>query len=266
MPTLTAHSDFAPQPRVDVEILAGEIDPAAMTLTVIQVSDVGEVEVRDGIDRSAAGGVFVTDFEVPWGRVVTYQARQYDADGAFIGTTASADVTVTVDERIVCFSDPFAPARAVGVRAGRGFASDLVEPREVQRYQVGRSAIALMSEVMPLSGVPLDVVTLTNGEAAQLREVLQQGLVLVRSMPQLGLPGLLFCVVGGVSRRLVGLPAGGEHRVWPLVGDEVQRPLLSTIEPAVTWQRYVDAFVTWQDMIDAYPTWFDAISNPPPEA
>ena len=266
MPTLTAYSDFAPQPRVKVEIPAAELDPSASTLTVIQVSDIGEIEVRDGIDKPAAGGVVVTDFEVPWGRVVTYQARQYDAVGAFIGVTASADVTVNVELGVVCFSDPFSPARAVAVRAGRSFAGELVEPREVQRYQVGRSSIALMSELMPLTGVPLNVVTLTDAEAAQLRDVLQQGLVLVRSMPQLGLPGLLFVSVGGVPRRLVGHPSGRQERVWPLVGDEVRRPLLATIEPAVTWQRYVDAFVTWQDMIDAYPTWFDAISNPPPEA
>lgn len=266
MPTLTAYSDFAPQPRVKVEIPAAELDPTASTLTVIQVSDVGEIEVRDGIDKPAAGGVVVTDFEVPWGRVVSYQARQYDADGAFIGVTASADVTVTVELGVVCFSDPFAPARAIGVRAGGGFAGELVESREVQRYQVGRSSIALMSELMPLSGVPLNVVTLTDAEAVQLRDVLQQGLVLVRSMPQLGLPGLLFVSVGGVPRRLVGHPSGRQERVWPLLGDEVQRPLLSTIEPAVTWDRYKAAFATWAEFKAAYPTWFDAKANPPPEA
>lgn len=265
MPTLTAYATMDPQPRVQVAFDEAELDPATVTISVLQISDAGEVVVRDADRRSALGGFVVVDYEVPLGLLVTYQAREFDVNGAVVGLTDSASVTVSIPVGMVVVSDPLASGRAVLVQAAQGFLSEISASRPLTRYQVGRSTVALMGELRLPTGIPLPVVTFDDASSDALYEILAEGSALFRMMPAMGIRRPLYVSVGSVGQVFVGFPAGASVTTWPVVADEISRTDLDTILPAVTWQRYVDAFDTWQDMIDVYTTWLDAITDPPAE-
>lgn len=266
MPTLTPLSTMDPSPRVEVLVAAGELNVATSTLTVKQISDAGEFDVREGVRVPAAGGVFVVDYEPPLGIPVTYQAEQFDAAGVSLGLTGAATTTVLVDQVMVVMQDPLAPLRAVRVEPLRGFAGVLRRTRESQLYRAGFRTLALMGEQSLLEQVPLQVWTATKAEADALEEVLDEGTFLVRSSPALPLPPLFYTAVSTYARDPYNASAFMEASQFAFEGDQITRSTLEVIEPAVTWQRYIDAFATWNAMDAEYSTWLDAKQNPPPEA
>lgn len=265
--TVTTFDDMAPVPRATILIEASGISPSASSVDVLQISDGIERVVRDASKISAVGGVFVTDYEIPVGVSVTYQAREFDSVGVPIGLTASVAVLLDGDGSLVVLQDMLAPATAVRVHANGSFASQLPRSRPSRIYETGRTTIALTGQLSLVRGAPLSVMTETDEEARALLALLERTPLLIRSRAgATRLPPLFYCDVSSIVEAPVDVQWGGSLIRWELSADEVSRTLLATIEAAVTWQRYIDAYPTWQDMIDAYPTWFDAISNPPPEA
>lgn len=264
---ITLIDDMSPAPRATVLIESEDVSPSAVKLDVLQVSGGVERIVRSGQGLAAAGGVFVTDYEIPFGVQVTYQARQYDSAGGVVGLTPSRTVQLDVDASSVVIQDPFAPTSALRVEAEGGFAGQVGRTRDTALYRVGRETVALSRELSLVRDASLLLATRTVADADKLLAVLSASPLLVRSMPSaVRLPGLFYCAVSAVNEIPMDVQWGGSWVRWALSADEVSRPTIPVLQPAVTWQRYVNAFVTWQDMIDAYPTWLDAIRNPPAEA
>lgn len=265
--TVVGYSDMDPSPRATVLIVDADLDPSAVTLDVVQV--VGGVErvVRGARGLAAPGGAFVTDYEIPLGVSVTYQARQYDSSGAEIGLTASAVTQVNIDPAYVVVQDPFAPLRAMRVEGTGSFAGQVGRSRPSSLYQVGRDTVALTDVLSKVRGVSLSFSTRSVAEADELYALLEYAPLLVRTMPNIvRIPALFYCNVPGFVEVPMDVQWGGGWVRWDVTADEVSRPELTVLENPVTWQRYVDAFVTWGDMALAYSTWLDAVSNPPAEA
>lgn len=266
MPTLTPLSTMDPSPRVEVLVAAGELNVATSTITIKQISEAGEYDVRDAVRVASAGGVFVRDYEPPLGIPVTYQAEQFDAAGVSLGLTGSATTIVAADPVMVVMQDPLAPLRAVRVKPLRGFAGKLSRARDSQLHRAGRRTLALMGEQGLLEQVPLQVWTGSLEDSLALEAVLDEGTLLVRSSPALPLPPLFYTSVPTYTRDPYNAPAFGEASKFEMAGDQVTRSTLPVIEPAVTWARYKAAFATWGAMKAAYSTWLDAKQDPPPEA
>lgn len=268
MPTLTAFDDMNPQPRVRIVFDEAEFDVAAVTATVLQISSDGEREVRDGTRVDVAGGVLVTDYEVPPGVTVTYQARQYDINGAVIGLTGSASASVSLEAGWVVVSDPLAPRRAVKLRALEGFAGSLEQSRPVELYQAGTNVVALMGPLSLFQSVNLRVLTETQQEVDALRAIAAAGCVLVRSVPPIQLPRCLYVVLPSIPRVPI---LAGVRSEWPLVGHEVTRPPIHVLEPVFTYGYYKAALAaleveTYGDSKALWTTYLDSRLNPPPEA
>jgi hypothetical protein len=269
MPTVTTSATMDPQPRARVLFDEAEFDAAAVSATVLQISADGERDVRDGVGVPVAGGVLVTDYEIPPGVDVTYQARQYDINGAVIGLTGSATVRVDIPDGWAVFSDPLAPKNAVLVECLEGFGRELSRSREVSLYQVGNETIALMGALSGLQSVRLRVLTQSGEARDALATVLAAGSILVRTMPPMPVASAFYCVVAKPRR----IPAGytGVIDDWDMVANEVSRASIGVIAPVFTYGYYKAALAaldieTYGESKALWTTYLDSKLDPPPEA
>lgn len=266
MPTLTPHADDDPSPRMEVLFTAADLHASVSTATVLQISSSGEHEVRGTERMPAVGGVFAVDYEIPPGVDVAYRVDQFDAAGNRLGLSSAVTGRVDIPRDLVIVQDPLAPLRAVRVDVPPEFASELRKRRDMALYRRGTDTIALMGEQGLLEQVPLHLNTRTREAAVVLGQILDEGDVLVRTMPGIvDLPGLFYCAVSEPMRQPVDVEFGGEWIRWSMSADEVSRIPLDVIEPVITWERYEAAFATWAEMEAAYPTWIAAEMSPPPE-
>jgi len=266
MPTLVPIVDAALPPRVEITFEAAELSGTISTITVFQISSDGQTIVKDAERRNAIGGFFVVDYMPPLGVDVTYQAEQFNAAGVSLGLTASASTQLSVQVGDVIIQDPLAPRSWVRLRAEKSFASNLSRSRDLSVQRRGLETIALMGEIGLLEQVPLGVVTESENARKSLADVLDEGYVLIRTMPPMPVPRLLHAAIETAAETPVTFRAGGHASIWPLSGMQVSPSPVGIVESVVTWQQYIDAFPTWQTMDNAYTTWFDAKRNPPPEA
>lgn len=265
--TATSHDDMDPQPRVEIVIDPADLNVAVDTITVLQLSKWGQVPVRSATRRAAAGGFAVTDYEVPPGVPVTYRVDQFDASGNPLGF-AVLDLTALVDIPVgwAVVSDPLAPGNAVLLRAEYQFAGTLKRSRPTSIYRAGFDTIALSGLQSKLQDVVLRCVTESDDERQALETITSESMLVVRTMPQMRLPGSLYAVAPEVVMDPFDARVGGETDVWDLVGQEVSRPTLDVIVPVYTWQDIIDYYATWAALIADRATWLDVIRNPPPSA
>lgn len=263
-PDITPHTDYAPVPRVDV--LFDNLPFGAVYVTVFQISAEGTIPVRSAIRSFAAGGYFITDYEVPLGIPVSYRAEQFDAAGNSMGFTDTATTQVDIPVGVAVFQDPLEPAVSAVVGCEASFAETLSRTREVKRHLIGFETIALMGAMSLLEDVNLRVWADADVTQRKFDAVLSRTQVLVRTMPPMPLPRAFHVVIPSPKRVPFDIRFDGETNVWDLTAFEVTRSTLDIIVPPVTWQRVIDAYPTWADVIAAHPTWLDVLKNPPPEA
>lgn len=266
MPTLTPSDDMEPSPRVEILFDEAELDGSIDTLTVHQISAAGDIEVRNAILRSAVGGFFITDYEVPIGIPVTYRAEQFDSNGVTLGFTDSADTQVNIAPGALVIQDPLAPENAVLVTAEQRFAEQLGYTRPVRLYPAGLNTVALMGERGLLEGIPLRVFTESEEDAALLADVLAEGTFLVRSMPPFPIPRILHAVVPSPQWIPLDARFGGTWNEWDLTSSQISRNTIDIIVPVVTYERYNDGYATYADFNAARSTYLGHIADPPPEA
>lgn len=264
MPTLTGHTDDGPTPRADVLIPSGEISGSATTASVLQISSAGQNVVRGAERIPTAGGLFVTDFEVPLGIPVTYQATLYNSSGTSIGLTTPGTVQVNIDPDEIVVQDFLAPAKSVRVDADMTFGSQIRSVRPSQRYVSGTDTIVLQGEPGLAQQIPLRMNTRTLAAADMLASILTEGSALIRSMPGgTRLPQLLYVSISEMSQVPVDVEWGGQWVAWDLVGDQITRPSLYILDAVWDWALYKAAYPTWAAAKAAYPTWLAAKMNPP---
>ena len=271
--TVTAFADMDPSPRVELDIDPADLPVGTITVQVWRTSKWGAVDVRQA-RRLLAGGLVVTDYEPPVGVEVTYSLEGIDTNGDSLGMSAFT-ATIQVDLTIpwVILSDPFAPSRALLLRAERGFVPTLSKERAVQTYRAGLSTIALAGLRSKFQDLALRVFTETEAEREALDEMLEDSAILqVRAMPGMRLPGELFIVVPGrqVMRHL-DATLGGDLDEWTLPGEQITRPILDvllTVENYDLYEAYLDALDppnegTYDDAEATWTTYLDAMRNPP---
>ena len=267
----TSHSDMDPSPRVVIDIDDADLDASAETVIVWQLSKWGQVPVNR-VARSVAGGLVITDYEVPAGVPVTYRVQQFDGDGIEMGYALSISAAVTIPFGYVVVQDPLAPAKAVLVAAAPDFSGELRRSRPTQVYRAGNRTFAMSGLYSALQNVPLTVLTDDETTREALAAVLEQTTILVRTPPEMRLPGAFYAVVEDVidqNRARLAL----ETDRWPLTGTEVSRPAIDILVPIYTYDRfkaYLDTLHpptpgTYDDAAAVWATYIDALRNPPPE-
>lgn len=266
MPTLTPVTGGGLPPRIEVLFEEAELDPTAVTGTLIQISPAGQQYTQGAVRRPTTGGFFEVDFAPPLGVDVLYRLEQYDEDGVFIGLSLGGTASVEIDSATVVIQDPLAPRQFVILDAHTDFGQTVSRTRDMVVHQRGNDTIALMGRVSLARNVPLTVNTRTTADADLLTLVLQRTPFMVRSMPGvLPLPSVFFAVTDAPTQFAVDVQYGGEWSRWDVVAQEVSRPTLAIIEPALTYARYTAAYSTYAETELLYATYVDSQMNPPPE-
>lgn len=266
--SVDAFTDMDPSPRVTIEIDDADLDGSAHTITVYQLSKGGEFPVRGAVRKATAGGVIVTDYEVPLGIPVAYKVLQYNALGTVIGFASISGLTTQVDVAVglAVFSDPLQPRNAVLVGAESRFAGTLKMTRPVKTYRAGGKTIAMMGVLGMLEEIPLQVWTATEDDGAALLLILAETEVLIRTMPPMPIPRVLSAVIPEIVQRPFDARSGGAAVVWDLNGSQVSRSEIESLVAVVNYQRFADFYATYATAAAAYSTYLDALRNPPPEA
>lgn len=267
--TVTAFSDMAPSPRVVIDVDDADLNPLCVTAQVIQVSKWGSVPV-EVTPRTVAGGFVVYDYTAPGGVPLTYQVRQYAADGTDLGLALAMSASLEWDPGSVVVSDPFAPASVAMLTAELGTAANISRSRPTAIYQAGSRSFAMSGLITGFQQVPLRVITETESQRATLSTILESSVILVRSMPELRLPGSFYATVASLSMLPWDAVDGGDTDVWDLAASEVSRPSIDVLVPVYSYdlfKAYLDAkyppVATYADAAAEWSTYIDAIRNPP---
>lgn len=270
--TVTAWTDMDPSPRVVIDIDDTELDGSTDTVTVWQLSKWGQVKVNQ-VPRAVAGGLVVTDYAVPPGVPVTYRVEQFDEDGLSLGFALSLATQVDIPIGWAVLQDPLAPGSAVMLPAEVRFANALSRSRPTARYQAGGRTFAMSGLFSALEQVTLACVTQTEGERTAMAAVLEQTMILVRTMPQMRLPGSFYATVPRVPMIPINARVFRDADMWDIVGDQVSAPTIDILVPIYTYDRfkaYLDTLHpptpgTYDDAAAVWATYIDALRNPPPE-
>jgi hypothetical protein len=271
---LVARPTFDPCPRVEITIT--DLTPTTNTVTVWRTADGKRQAVRGARKRSMVSADFVIDYEVPLGRVVTYELEVTSGINAQV---SSSKPTVKVSSPSGCIQDPLVPGSAVpvyGERGPDGKANLRGQALKTFEYKADMSIIpilgspdpvALMGQRMAASGVDTSLATRAAQEAANLRNLLQQApLVLVRPLPgwASALPGLCYMAAGAPAELPVDEAWGGSLIWWELKGDLVAAPTMNVIVPLWTYGDVKALWGTYQQAQTALAgkTYLDVLKSP----
>ncbi|UOE45468.1 hypothetical protein [Agromyces larvae] len=269
---VAAFSDMDPSPRAVIDVDPADLLAGTVSVTIWQLSTWGQVPVRNAVRRTVAGGLLVTDYEIPPGGRVTYRVEQFDASGVSLGFALSLSAEVVVPPGWVVVSDPLAPRNAVRLRAEARFAEGLTRTRPTAIYQAGGRTFAMTGVYSALQKVVLRCVTTSEAERSTLAAILAESVICVRS-ERMRLPGAFFATVDTVPMIPWDARVGGDTDVWDIAGDEVTRPVLDVIVAVYSYQAFREFLdrkypprATYRQAATEWATYIDALRNPPPLA
>jgi hypothetical protein len=254
----------SPSPGVRVTIT--DLYPDTEAVTLYRVGDRTNT-VREALNLAAQGGFSVADYEAGFQIALTYRAMQYDADGAELGYTPEAQITLDVAEDWI--SDPLRPGNAIVVEFTDNAGQRPQRPIPGSRHRVytasGLRIVALVGDQGLIQDLNMDFFTSTDADYERMLEIINEanGLLLLRTPPPMMVPRSMFVVAWSPTPDEFNRPAGLGDVEWFNTVDETSQPDVGYGDPLITWQTYIDAYPTWADMQADYLTWLDAIRNPP---
>lgn len=248
-PILTPYVDASPCPRVEVffpSFVAG-----TATVTVYQLSDGVERELRGAVNAPTGGTLTRIDFEVPFNNAVSYRAEQFDAAGQSLGLTETAAVTVVSSESWM--HNPLDPQGAAQVVLGGDSAPMILRPTPgvVSRPKGRRAGVVLSEPRQGVTGLKIDVRTFTDAEADAVQAMFGDSgmppVVCIRLGSDYGVmrvPQPLFLSVLSVAELDVTHQWGGGEISHPIEGDEVDPPIPGLFVPLLRAKDINVSFAT----------------------
>lgn len=270
---LVAKTD-APCPRVEVTIT--DLTPTTNTVTIWRTADGKRQAVRGARKRDIVGSDFVTDYEVPLGRLVSYEIEVVSGLNAQVSAPAQA---VTVNSTTGYIQDPLMPGSAVAISVdalGAGKATLQGDALRALEYAADMSVInilgspdpvAIMGQRMAAAGVDMSMMTDAAQDGANLRNLLKQApLVLVRPLPGWGasLASLCYLAVSKPIEIPIDAEWGGSLIRWELNGDLVAAPTMNVLVPLWTYGDVKALWGTYQQAQTALSgrTYLDVLKSP----
>lgn len=271
-PTLTNRS--TPMPSVEVYFSSlGSGSPAY--ITVYRLAD-GETNIVRTANYTAASGSFtVTDYEAPFGVVISYYAEVFTSAGASLGVSPIATTTLAVDS--VWIHDPLDLSNYLVITP---YASDATLGIEsfssIQRsYDFNVSSVIGKKKPIiqyygekAIQGLEFEVVTSTNAAFDQVEFLIQAAPVLVRTPAKFyNLPRLLYGVLRGSQEPLTWHLTSADQPInrWKLVLDETEQPGIALVFGYYTYTYWQSRYATYTLANAAYGTgtYINAVRNPP---
>jgi len=253
---LVAKPLFDPTPRVEITIT--DFTPTTNQVTLWRTADGKRKPVRGFRNKEVVAADSTTDFEVPLGRLVSYEVEVTSGLNAQVASTAA---TVTVDAASGAIQDPLVPGSSVPVHGtfgpnGQAYLRD--QAMKALEYAMDASVIPILGSPDPVGilgqrmaarGLDMSMSTRAAQAAADMRSLLQSAsLVLVRPLPgwAAALPGLCYLAVGAPVEMPVDEAWGGELIRWELVGDLVAAPSMNVLVPLWTYGDVKALWSTYQ--------------------
>jgi hypothetical protein len=256
---------------------------AGITVTGLGVGDsvVSVWRTADGVRSPVRGArrvimvdsAFVTDYDAPLGRPVTYEVEVISGPG---GASRTLSPQVTIDSPTGWIMDPLIPQSAVPVVANDGDGLYLRAQALTQlEYLADVSLIKVMGSSEPMAlfgqrqaatGIDLSMGAETADHNSRLRQLLQStAQLLFRPIPGFGvdLPGTMFVSVPSAVENPVDQEWGGSLTWWDLKADTVAAPTMKVLTSTYTWGDVALLFGTWQQKQDsAAGTYLDDLKTP----
>jgi len=265
-PTLTAKSDPCP----GVEVYFPTLDAAVDTITVWRTADGVTEAVAGALRATAAGDFVVDDWQVPFGVVSTYSGEVFDINGASLLGAQSA---IQVESADVWMQAQVDPSESFIVDLQPGSFTGIGRQRRTQQVFVAGISRPFEQNwgLSAISGMPFNVLTQGDQQAAALVSLLEASPLLIRTPPKFTtIPRLLSASVKQPSQDPLDWNRTTLNWiVWTLTVDEVQPFSKAILRPLITWDDWAAAFpagsYTWDDVMAVYGagTWTDAVRNPP---
>lgn len=256
-PTLTAYTDEAPCPRV--EVFFDDLDPDTATITAYRTAKGREYKVRGMVGAAVAGAISRIDYETPFNTASSYRAEMFDAAGLSLGFTPSASVSVSSDSSWLL--NPLDPQGAVKVSLAASTGRELSRPvpGAISRPAGRRVGVVVSEPRSGLQGFQLDVRVSTLDDADKVQALI--GGYGVNAVPvvclrlggdegRLRIPQPLFLGVLDIVEVDIDTVWGGTDTLQSMVGDEVSPPTPALFIPLLR-RMDIDAYYASRDAIDA---------------
>lgn len=259
---LVAQTD-SPCPRIEVTI--SDLTPTDNTVNLWATADGVRVPVRGAKGLTVTGSGFVTDYEAPLGRTVTYDLEI--TSGLTLGAVTpsqSATITPPVDsagKALWWIQDPLVPGSALALAVTRGdstrptLTSAAVKALEYESdisiIPVAGSAlpVAIGGQRMAASGVDFSMFTRTAQATTNLRNLLKQTSTLLIRPPGArndGITGQFYAAIPRPKEHPVTVAFGGTLTRWSIEGSSVAAPAASILVPVWTYGDVQALWTTYQ--------------------
>ncbi|MEV4737190.1 MULTISPECIES: hypothetical protein [unclassified Microbacterium] len=238
-PVLTVYTDEEPCPRV--EVFFPSFDAGTATVTVYQLSDGIERELRGAVNAPTGGTLSRIDFEAPFNRPVSYRAMQFDAAGQQLGFTPTA--SATVPSRKSWMHNPLDPQGAIKVEFGPESAPRIVRPTPgvVSRPKGRRVGVLLSEPRQGIVGLQLDVRTTSDADADAVQAMCgdrgKPPVLCIRLGSEesaMRVPQPLYLSALSAPEIEIDRRLGGNEISHQIEGDEVAPPIPGLFVPLLT--------------------------------
>jgi hypothetical protein len=247
-------------PTDRVEITLTDLPPTTNQVTIWRTADGRRRAVRSYRNVAVVGSDFVTDYEPPLNRLLTYELEVLSGEGMG-GPSAVSTVTVTPTEIHGWIQDPLDPDSAIKVFAVAGPAGEpTLLPSAVAQLEYAADVsmmnvmgsdepVALLGQRMQAGNVPFHFFTDAAQQATDLRNLLKQApILLIRPGSDWGpsLPGACYVAPPVPVESPVGIIYGNAYTEWKFASSLVRAPSMNVVIPFWTYQDWQDLWTTYQ--------------------
>ena len=271
---LVGHSTFDPCPRVEITIT--DVTPTDNVVNVWRTADGKRQAVRGARKWTVNGSNFIIDYEVPTGRLVSYDLEVTSGLNNGAGVTQQ---TITVNCDTWCIQDPLVPSSAIPLNVSKQDSSaPYLTAAAVKNleYAAGMTIVPILGSPEPVAlmgqrsiagAVDFSMFTNTAQVTTQLRNLIQQTpLLLVRSngVRNDGVPGLAYYAAAKPVEHPMTVAFGGTLTHWQLTGDLVSAPTMNVLIPVWTYGAVAALWGTYQapQTALASKTYLDVLKSP----
>lgn len=251
----------SPCPRGVLTVTGLGVTPSVVS--VWRVADGKRESVRGARRVALTDSAFMTDFDAPVGRGVSYELEVISGPDGASRTQSNA---VTIDDGGGWLMDPLIPSTAVRIVAMPSSKSDAylrASSFRSMEYQAAVSAFKIMGSDKPLAlfgqrqaPTNLDIMISTRSadQQGKLQALLEStASLLLRPHPSWGidLPGVMFLANPTAQQAPVTTPMGGDLTWWNLSSDVVSAPTIKPLTGSITFGDVALLYATFQAKHDS---------------
>ncbi|RLP76336.1 hypothetical protein D9V32_05555 [Mycetocola tolaasinivorans] len=259
-PTITAYTDAAPCPHV--EVFFPSFAPGTVTVTVRRTAGKDTHDLRGAVRARVAGALTKIDFEVPFGVATQYRAQMFNAAGASLGWTDPG--WVTVRETATWLHNPLNPQGAVKVQFRGSALQGISRPLQGEIVQpIGRpKGMLITSGRSGVTSAVLDVITDDLDSADKVQALLGSaaqplgGVLCFRTgaTDRVRIPQPFYAAVMDIEEVDFDYALGGTKIAHHMTGTEASPPAAGIFVPLLT-RRHLNAFFSTRAAFNAaYPS------------